>query len=411
MKYIHGLPLLILFFAACSGNRSGYDRYEIRYETEEDAVHPQFVVYNDQYDTTAIWFRINSDELLYVRKDRMNPFAAEYRISWNISNKNTRSLTDSGSVEYKEQKKQDTNYKVAGRIPILLKDTGEYRVRVTFRDLNRNTTFEKISTLTIGRNSPENFCLFESSGTPVFGNPEVSQSYELRCVRCTGTIYHLETTPDYRLPPPPFASVEAPIFRPAWKLSSTLRHSGEVMIADSSLTRFTEDTTQRQGYTITSFCKGFPDIVKGDQMLAPLRFLCTKREYDDLLIMSDQKKAAESFWLNRSGSKDRARSLIRTFYHRVETANRFFSSAREGWRTDRGLIHIIFGQPTRIIRRGENEIWTYGQGNQMQSIVFTFNRIRGPFANEYVLERGPVFKSFWYRAIETWRAGRAYIYR
>ena len=36
----------------------------------------------------------------------------------------------------------------------------------------------------------------------------------------------------------------------------------------------------------------------------------------------------------------------------------------EGWRTDRGLVHIIFGTPNSIYKNDDTETWIYRRGEQ-----------------------------------------------
>ena len=79
----------------------------------------------------------------------------------------------------------------------------------------------------------------------------------------------------------------------------------------------------------------------------------------------------------------------------------------EGWRTDRGLVHIIFGTPTTIYRSARGETWIYGEESNLMSTTFTFVRRSSPFSeNDLVLERDPLLKGAWYRNVESWRNGR-----
>jgi hypothetical protein len=81
----------------------------------------------------------------------------------------------------------------------------------------------------------------------------------------------------------------------------------------------------------------------------------------------------------------------------------------EGWRTDRGLVHIIFGPPSTVRRTAQGETWVYGEENNMMSLTFQFVRRESPFTdNDLQLDRDPVFKGAWYRNVEAWRNGRIY---
>jgi hypothetical protein len=95
----------------------------------------------------------------------------------------------------------------------------------------------------------------------------------------------------------------------------------------------------------------------------------------------------------------------------VEQANRKFTSYTEGWKTDRGMIWIIFGEPA-VIETKENYIsWLYKDRSNNFSLRYNFIKINNPFTdNDYWLERNISYKLVWYDAIETWRQGRVYSY-
>ena len=98
--------------------------------------------------------------------------------------------------------------------------------------------------------------------------------------------------------------------------------------------------------------------------------------------------AVDKYWLGKAASKERARSLIRTYYSRVELANKLFTCHLEGWKTDRGLISIIFGPPTYISNNRNSEVWSYGDDNNINSLKFIFDKKTNPFSsNDFVLKR------------------------
>ncbi|MPN51542.1 hypothetical protein SDC9_199190 [bioreactor metagenome] len=85
-------------------------------------------------------------------------------------------------------------------------------------------------------------------------------------------------------------------------------------------------------------------------------------------------------------------------------ANRLFTSYTEGWQTDRGMIYIVFGPPNIVYRSDDTESWIYGEENNFFSITFTFNKVKNIFCdNDYILQRAPVYKDNWFRAVDIWR--------
>ena len=81
-----------------------------------------------------------------------------------------------------------------------------------------------------------------------------------------------------------------------------------------------------------------------EDLIAPLRYIAARSEYQRLTTAEHPKLALDEFWLACSSSPEAAQPA-QTYYARVEEANAAFSGMTEGWRTDRGMIHVVFGVP------------------------------------------------------------------
>jgi GWxTD domain-containing protein len=180
--------------------------------------------------------------------------------------------------------------------------------------------------------------------------------------------------------------------------------SGSMFVRRQGLYFFQPDTSLNQGPTLFSVYPGYPKINTPEQMLGPLRYITSAKEYNQLAESNNIKVAIDSFWVSTAGGIDRAVELIRNYYGRVEEANRLFHSFCEGWKTDRGIIYIAFGQPNVVYRSDWQEVWIYGEANNYRSVQFIFDKALNPFSdNDYVLERQSMYKDFWYNAIQRWR--------
>jgi GWxTD domain-containing protein len=117
-----------------------------------------------------------------------------------------------------------------------------------------------------------------------------------------------------------------------------------------------------------------------------------------------KKRALDSYWLTVAKDEARAKRMIKTYYQRVTDANKFFTSYKEGWKTDRGMIYIAFGSPTNISRLQGQEQWTYR--NYGMEIKFTFIKRNNQFTTaHYDLIRDVKYNDIWYDMIERWRMG------
>ena len=144
-------------------------------------------------------------------------------------------------------------------------------------------------------------------------------------------------------------------------------------------------------------------------MVAPLRILNSKNEFKKISEAEDKKVAIDRFWLKIAGDRRRAKDLIAKFYGRVQDANSYFTSHVDGWKTDRGLVYLVYGPPNTLYKNSQSEIWIYGEEGHVSSLNLSFLKMRNPFTdNDYKLDRSPIYKNSWYQAVDSWRQGRIY---
>jgi GWxTD domain-containing protein len=170
------------------------------------------------------------------------------------------------------------------------------------------------------------------------------------------------------------------------------------------------DSNDIAGLTLYRFDNSYPDVTQAYQMVAPLRYISSNEEYQKLTDSKNPKHDVDDFWLTvAGGSKDRARELIRAYYNRIQDANRYFASYQEGWKTDRGMIYLIFGAPNSIYRTSTGENWVYGEERNYMALSFNFAKLDNPFTdNDYALQRSATYRNLWYNAVDLWREGRVY---
>ena len=126
-------------------------------------------------------------------------------------------------------------------------------------------------------------------------------------------------------------------------------------------------------------------------------------------VMENKKDAIDNSWLKITGNPDRGKSIIKKYYSRVQSANKHFASYIDGWKTDRGMIYIVYGPPDVVYRGSAMESWTYGEEGNLISLNFTFLKTPNPISdNDFVLDRSPIYKNSWYLAVDAWRQGIIY---
>ncbi|MEJ7647278.1 MAG: GWxTD domain-containing protein [Chryseolinea sp.] len=177
-----------------------------------------------------------------------------------------------------------------------------------------------------------------------------------------------------------------------------------ISFSEKGLYLVQKDTNSAAGYAFR-IEDDYPRLAKVESLADPLVYICTKQEFARVKEAKGDKKDFDKVILSITGSQERARDFIRNYYKRVEWANTYFTSYKEGWKTDRGMIYILFGLPDELYRFSDREIWNYK--NDDVKVTFTFVKSRTLFDPEnYVLIREKKFQETWYEKVDLWRSAR-----
>lgn len=203
---------------------------------------------------------------------------------------------------------------------------------------------------------------------------------------------------------PPFAEKEGRTERFFFHDSLFRVESGSKFLPKKEgLYLFQEDTAAARGFSYRVVKENFPKFTKIEELVPPLILVTTPDEFTELSNVKGEKSKFDKVILNITGDKERAKAFMKNFYHNIELANTYFSSYKEGWKTDRGMIFLIFGLPDEVSKNTGNEIWNYKNLNAK----FTFVKSGSVYDPEnYVLLRDKRFMDTWFGVVDLWRKGR-----
>lgn len=143
---------------------------------------------------------------------------------------------------------------------------------------------------------------------------------------------------------------------------------------------------------------GMPvSIVDLDKAIEQMVYIAKGGELDyikDAPTEEEKRRRFMEFWKKRNPTPNTPRNeAMEEYYSRVEYANQHFSRYREGWKTDMGMIFIIFGPPNNVDRhpfeynRKPYEIWYYYDLDRQFLFVdetgFGDYRLVGPYWDVY----------------------------
>ncbi len=405
---------MAVFLGGCGSTvRNTGDRLLYSYDWESRPLHPEFMVYHLSEDSSQFWLKVHSSELLYARQQADAPFEGRIACEIEITKQGDggRVFVDSLTFEVR-----DVNPDQSGRFIVkkhnFKLDTGAvYRFSIRFTDLNRRWGDALgLRVQKLASSSREDYLVYRSGEElPLFRDDlRAGDELQLETLRGAKLLRYLAWSAGEKLPPPPYTDGNTALPALPDLPKSNYIPGGQAMPLEAGLLTFF-DLGDQPVLTLRVHDQPFPNVQTVASMVESLRYISSRREHEKMTEGKHPKKELDQFWLDCGGNKDRTRELIRVYYGRVQEANYYFSSLIDGWKTDRGLIHIIFGDPSKINRVDGMEIWIYGEENHLSSLVFQFRRVNSPLTdNHYLLDRNPLYRTDWDRAVTAWRNGRIF---
>jgi len=168
-----------------------------------------------------------------------------------------------------------------------------------------------------------------------------------------------------------------------------------------------QDTSSLEGITIRVEDPYFPMFRTMDKIIEPLIYISTGTETKTIRQAADPHSVFEAYWLKLLETSGSASQTIGKFYNQVGASNFYFTNYKEGWKTDPGMIYLIFGKPDEVYKGNETMDWIYNRNLSLPVIRFTFIKVKNIFADDhYRLMRKKNYDRIWFKAVELWRKGK-----
>jgi GWxTD domain-containing protein len=372
---------------------------------------PEYLVYHNADSITFLYFKVNSLNLAYHKWNNTETYSAKFSLKVELFESfQFKGLIDSFSRSY-----SDTNFAFQNKELIYgsrfpLKENN-YVLKAVFTDENsgsKSTTYINISKKS--KNDRQNFMVLNENNVPLF-NSIFPKTQHFRIKSNDSMVKKLIVDcyfRDFPIAGPPFSMPkEKPfVLKPdsTYELELIDGIAPLISLKKRGIYHFRKDTLSADGITLFHYYDDFPGITTPGQMIAPVRYISSKKEYNDIILSKDKKLGVESFWIQAAGKADKAIILIKKYYNLVQEANMFFSSYHEGWKTDRGIIYIVYGPPDIVYKTDNSETWIYGEENTRLSSRFYFYKVTNHFSdNDYNLNKSESYRESWYLAISRWR--------
>lgn len=250
---------------------------------------------------------------------------------------------------------------------------------------------------------PVTFSLTDPSGSTVLTSAiPVNQSYAIRNQTLGKKVFGFYYRQAFAPAPPPFIkkSSEDKIMKAD---SSFVLSNDSFSPVKPGLYLLQQDTLAAEGLSVLATVTSFPKYNRVEQLTGPLTYLTSTPEQNSLMEAGGDKSKFDKVILGITRDASRAKTLIRSYFSRIESANRYFSGHKEGWKTDRGMIYVVFGPPTEVSRTTMNEIWYYKDTRQ-KFVFYRSGSVYSPV--NYFMERGDQYTTPWYSTVDLWRKAR-----
>ncbi|MFN8240579.1 MAG: GWxTD domain-containing protein [Bacteroidales bacterium] len=417
--------LLLLAGVSCTTTRKVTDTKDLSYiyNPLKSSINPRFGVLNNSESSSVLTIKFFNSDLYFNEANPTGKPLAQLMVSIRLYNITLgRTLADTAQMDY-DIVKDPAKMEYLIKVPLSVEKGIEYIAEVKIFDKIRQ--FSVQSFIPFNTKSDFNRYNFYARGhllknellLPVVRKDDYFNVVYSRAKPDSINISFFR--PDLEIPYPP--SMVLPERPAPVNPDTTLRfHYSDTMplmlplrgIYLISLPRHPDE-----GFSFFNFGSDYPNVTTPGEMIEPLAYLTSPDEYTALRNSQWPKVALDEFWLKCGGNVEKARELIRIYYTRVMYANYYFSSYKEGWRTDRGMVYIIYGPPDKLYKSANEETWGYVKPEVKSSwgtrykvkeeyLFFTFRKKDNLFSdNEYSLSRSETVVSFWDRAILSWRKG------
>ncbi len=427
-KFCVGLCVIIaeaLLVTSCRTVQTAVDSKDLSYlyNPTKNLFSPRYSVFNETDERSMLSVRFFNSDLYFSEANPQGIPTAQILISVKVYDTGRGRILADTAASYLSIIKDTTRQEYVYSIPMKVEAGGDYMTEVKVLDRIRMQVvqaFVPFSTLT--RTSRYNFRVRSHFENNLLFNPVVATGDYVNLLYPRfplDTIYISLYAPVEGIPDPPSMLLPERIidYPPDTTVALAYSDTLPMMFPGRGVYHITTERVNTEGFTFFNFGESFPVADTPEAMMDPLEYLVSKDELARMKSAPRPKVALDEFWISCGGNVERARELIRIFYTRVQYSNYYFTSFKEGWRTERGMVYIIYGPPDKVYKTSDGEQWGYrkpairstwgGRVHMSEDyIYFTFRTRKSDFTdNDFYISRSETLVTYWDQAVASWLKG------
>lgn len=425
LYYLLGTTLLAFFLNSCKTAEPTFDPKDLSYlyNPTKNTINPAYNIHNETDNKSILSIRFLPRDLYFSEANAQGIPTAQVLISIKLFNTtqgkiladtavyNLSIVKEAGKGEYIYSVPLSVQKGMDYMVEIRMLDRLRLKVVQAFIPFNTQSYYNRYNYITLGHFNKG--LLFDNT-------LRVDEYINIRYTpQPVDSLYISYYRPFQEIPDPPSMLLPEKTldYDPETVVSLPYSDTLPMMYPRTGIYYITVGRDIREGLTLLNLGESYPLMNTPEVMIEPLAYLASPQEIFELKNAIKPKIALDDFWIKCGGNVEKARELIRIYYTRVLYSNLYFTSYKEGWRTERGMIYIIYGPPDKVYKTDDGERWGYKKpviksswgGNYTVSeefLFFSFKKKDSPFSeNDFFLSRSETLVTFWDKAITSWRKG------
>lgn len=418
--------VVILIMTSCRTTQTAVDSKDLSYlyNPTKSSIKPRYSVLNSGDESSLLSIKFFAADLFFSEANPQGIPTAQLLITVKLYDMGPsgRTLKDTSTISLNVVK-EETAREYVYKVPLSVEPGSVYTAEVKILDKLRIEVIQSfVQFNTISTDNRYNFYARGHFGKNELFNPVVRVNEYVNLMYARKPldslfISYYKPLKDVPYPPSMLLPEKIIDYEPDTLIAMKYSDTIPLMFPNEGLYFCSVGRDVTEGFTFFNFGDKYPSMTTPEVMIEPLAFLASEDEMNNLRTSTRQKLALDDFWIKCAGNVDKARELIRIYYTRTLYSNYYFTSFKEGWRTERGMIYIIYGPPDKVYKSADGESWGYrkpviksswGGRYHLKEDYLWFNfRIRtDKFSdNDFYLSRSETLVTLWDKAILSWRKG------
>jgi GWxTD domain-containing protein len=416
---------LTAFSISCKTTQNTYDPKDLSYlyNPTKNPINPLYNVINQTDELSILYIKFSPKDLFFSEANPQGVPTASVLITVKLFNISQGKVLADTVVNNLSIVKEKGKSEYVFDMSLKVEKGNEYMTEIRIMDRLRLSVVQAfIPFNTLSYNNKYNF--------RVLGHFEKNQLFNpvLRVNEYVNLVYprgHLDSLfisyykPFNEVPDPPSLLLPQKTldYEPEKVAAIAYSDTLPMMFPRSGIYLCSTGRNIKDGFTFLNLGSTYPSMNSPEAMTDPIAYLASEDEIAALKSAVKPKVALDEQWIKYGGNVEKARELIRIYYTRVLYANYYFTSYMDGWRSERGMIYIIYGPPDKVYKTSEGENWGYRKpvikskwGGRYkvteEYLFFNFKKRESIFSdNDFFLSRTETLTSYWERAVASWKKG------